>query len=79
MNVICAGRRLPGGEKLTNDFDGETHDYTHKGGVVHTEILLPSHAPSQYTDRAVLWNAVEKIEKAKSIHFTTFGYSKNKL
>ena len=33
------------GEKLTNDFDGETHDYTHKGGVVHTEILLPDHAP----------------------------------
>ena len=38
-------RRLPGGEKLTNDFDGETHDYTRKEGVVHTEILLPGHAP----------------------------------
>ena len=22
------------GEKLTNDFDGETHDYTHKGGGI---------------------------------------------
>ncbi len=54
------------GEKLTNDFDGETHDYTHKGGVVHTEILLPGHAPAAFSDRAVLWNAVEKIEKAKN-------------
>ena len=27
------------GEKITNEFDGETHDYTRKGGVVHTEIL----------------------------------------
>ena len=43
-----------------------THDYTHKGGVVHTEILLPDHAPAGYTDRAVLWNEVEKIEKAKN-------------
>ena len=43
-----------------------THDYTHKGGVVHTEILLPDHAPAEYTDRAVLWNEVEKIEKAKN-------------
>ena len=54
------------GEKITNDFDGETHDYTHKGGVVHTEILLPGHAPAAFSDRAVLWNAVEKIEKAKN-------------
>ena len=43
-----------------------THDYTRKGGIVHTEILLPDHAPAEYADRAVLWNAVEKIEKAKN-------------
>ena len=27
------------GEKLTNDYDGTTHDFTRKGGVVYTEIL----------------------------------------
>jgi len=43
-----------------------THDYTSKRGIVHTEILLPDHAPAEYTDRAVLWNAVEKIERAKN-------------
>lgn len=43
-----------------------TYDYPHKGGVVHTEILLPDHAPAEYTDRAVLWNEVEKIEKVKN-------------
>jgi len=40
------------------------HDYTRKGGVIHTEILLPNHAPDEYADRTILWNAVEKIEKA---------------
>ncbi len=35
-------------------FDGITHGYTHKGSVVHTEILLPDHVPAQYADRAVL-------------------------
>jgi ATP-dependent exoDNAse (exonuclease V) alpha subunit len=54
------------GENLTNEYDGITHDYTRKGGVVHTEILLPDHAPAAYADRSVLWNAVEKIEKAKN-------------
>ena len=34
--------------------------------IIHTEILLPDHAPAGYTDRAVLWNEVEKIEKAKN-------------
>ena len=54
------------GEKLTNEYDGLTHDYTHKGGVVHTEILLPEHAPSEYADRSTLWNAVEQVEKARN-------------
>ena len=27
---------------------------------------MPDHAPAAYADRAVLWNAVEKIEKAKN-------------
>ncbi|MDL2234639.1 MobA/MobL family protein [Christensenellaceae bacterium OttesenSCG-928-L17] len=54
------------GEKITNLYDGITHDYTRKGGVAHTEILLPDHAPREYFDRAVLWNAVEQIDKAKN-------------
>lgn len=54
------------GEKITSEYDGTIHDYTRKGGVVHTEILLPDHAPAGFSDRAVLWNAVEKIEKAKN-------------
>ena len=54
------------GEKIANEYDGLIHDYTHKGGVVHTEILLPDHAPAEYENRAVLWNAVEKTERAKN-------------
>ena len=54
------------GEKLINQYDGIVHDYTRKGGVVHTEILLPSHAPPEFSDRSALWNSVEKIEKAKN-------------
>ena len=32
------------GEKLINNYDGITHNYTRKGGIAHTEILLPPHA-----------------------------------
>ena len=53
-------------ETITNAYDGVTHDYTRKGGVMYTEILLPDHAPGEYSDRAILWNAVEKIERAKN-------------
>ncbi|XBX05532.1 MobQ family relaxase [Enterocloster clostridioformis] len=54
------------GETLTNHYDGVTHDFTRKGGIVHTEILLPPHAPPDFADRSTLWNSVEKIEKAKN-------------
>ena len=47
------------GEKITNEWDGMTHDYTRKGGVVHTEIMLPPHAPPSFSDRSTLWNSVE--------------------
>ena len=53
------------GETIQSEYDGMTHDHTRKGGIVHTEIILPEHTPREYTDRATLWNAVEKIEKAK--------------
>ena len=52
------------GEKLTNEWDGMTHDYTRKGGVVYTEIMLPPHAPPSFSDRSTLWNSVELYEKA---------------
>ena len=47
------------GEKITNDYDGITHDYTNKGGVVYAEIMLPENAPQEWQDRATLWNEVE--------------------
>jgi ATP-dependent exoDNAse (exonuclease V) alpha subunit len=54
------------GETLTNEYDGVTHDYTHKGGIFHSEILLPPNASVEYSDRSVLWNAVEKVERYKT-------------
>ena len=44
------------------------HDYTRKRGIVHSEILLPPNAPSDFQDRGALWNSVEQIEKACNSH-----------
>ena len=53
------------GEKLHSEYYGEDSDYTRKGGVICSEILLPPHAPPEYADREMLWNAVEKAELGK--------------
>ena len=53
------------GEKLHSEYYGEDSDYTRKGGVIRSEILLPSYAPPEYADRETLWNAVEKVEHGK--------------
>ena len=74
------------GEKHTNEYDGQTHDYrnrrnaagaaayrsgehidgydfTNREDIIHSEIILPPHAPKEYQNRSVLWNAVEQSEK----------------
>ena len=51
------------GEKIKNEWDGVTHDYTKKHGVISKEIFLPDHAPEEYKDRKTLWNSVELFEK----------------
>jgi len=51
------------GEKLHSEYYGEDSDYTRKGGVICSGILLPPHAPPEYADRETLWNEVEKVEK----------------
>ena len=54
------------GEKIKNEYDGIVHDFTRKGGITHTEILLPQNAPQGFLERGTLWNSVEKIEKSKN-------------
>lgn len=51
------------GEKLHDSYYGETHDYTRKGGVIMSEIILPDKAPERFSDREILWNEVEHVEK----------------
>ena len=51
--------------RIENDYDGITHDYMRKRGLRYERIFLPAHAPPEWKDRAVLWNAVEAAEKTK--------------
>jgi len=51
------------GEMIESDYDGETHDYSRKAGIVYKDIILPENAPIEYQDRSVLWNAVEMSER----------------
>lgn len=51
------------GQKLYDEEAGLTHDFTKKRGVAFTEVRLPAHAPPEYSDRNVLWNAVQRVEK----------------
>jgi Ti-type conjugative transfer relaxase TraA len=62
---VVAGAAYRSGSKLYEEATGITHDYTHKSGVEHSEILAPEGAAPWVFDRATLWNAVESAEKRK--------------
>lgn len=48
--------------RLVDERTGQVHDYTRKGGVLSTEILLPDGSSAE---RNALWNAAEAAEKRK--------------
>jgi len=51
--------------QILNEYDGVQYDYTRKQGLVWQQVFLPEHAPQEWQDRSVLWNAVEENEKTK--------------
>ena len=55
------------GERLHDERQGMTHDYSRKSGVVHKEIMLPENAPgwARKLSRESLWNMVDKMERRK--------------
>ena len=52
-------------QKLIDKLTGLIHDFTRKRGVDFSLVMLPPNAPSRFSDRSVLWEEVEKIEKRK--------------
>lgn len=51
------------GERLHDERLDMPFDYSRRGGVEHSEIMLPVGAPERFADRHTLWNAVEASER----------------
>ncbi len=76
--IACAAYRA--GEKLYSEYYGDISDYTHKGGVVCTGILLPSQASAEYQDRAPSGTPLRRLNVARkpSLHIAlTLPYRTN--
>ena len=53
-------------ERIEDRRTGLVFDYAARGGVDHTEILAPDHAPDWVRDRSEMWNRVEESETRKN-------------
>ena len=53
-------------ERIEDRRTGLVFDYAARGGVDHTEILAPDHAPDWVRNRSELWNRVEESETRKN-------------
>ena len=68
------------GEKLYSEYYGEHSDYTRKGGVICSDILLPSHAPPEYlggTEKETHKYVSELLGK-ETISTTSYNQSKGR-
>ena len=58
-----SGAAYQSAEKVFSEYDGRTKNYAYKQPeLVFSELMIPANAPPEYSDRAALWNAVEKAE-----------------
>ena len=63
-NAVAAAAYRAGAE-LVDHNTGEVKDYSRKGHVEYSEIMLPADAPERFSDRETLWSEVEAVEKRK--------------
>jgi ATP-dependent exoDNAse (exonuclease V) alpha subunit len=64
---VIAAAAYRAGERLHDERQNQTYDYSRRGGVEHAEILLPADAPGwcRGLTREALWNQVEATEKRR--------------
>lgn len=62
---VIAAAAYRTGTMLIDHRTGKIHDYRRKQRIGHTEIVLPTSAPSWAVHADVLWNAVESAEIRK--------------
>lgn len=60
-NVVAAAA-YRAGEKLRDERQEKTQDYSHRQGVAHREIIVPEGGAAWLADREKLWNTVERME-----------------
>lgn len=56
-------------EKIYNERTGITHDYSNKKDVIYSDVILCENAPAEFKKRSILWNEVEKKEKASDARY----------
>jgi hypothetical protein len=61
-----AGAAYRAAERLANERDGISHDFTRRSGIEHSEIVLPDKDNADWAlDRSTLCKAAEASEKCK--------------
>jgi hypothetical protein len=59
---VIAAAAYRAGSRIQDQESGHVHDYSRRRGVVSSEIVLPSGAAPFLSDRAKLWNLVDRME-----------------
>lgn len=53
-------------DKLYSHYTGKSYDYTKHHDLIYHEVMLPDSAPDTFHNSEILWNDVERIEKARN-------------
>lgn len=62
---VVAAAAYRSGTDIPNQHEDRIAAFGKRGGVVHTEIVLPPDAPAWMADRTSLWNGAERMERRR--------------
>ena len=57
------------GSRLHDERLGRTFSYTRKEEVIYTNLMLPENAPAHLSNRAALWNEVERVQNRSNSRY----------
>jgi len=71
-NSVVALAAYNARERIVEEKTGEVFNYSKKNDLVHSAIILPENAPKRFSDRATLFNELDKKETRKDAQLSRY-------
>ena len=71
-NLLAKSAYVSAGKRSNEELQQQS-DFSRKRDVIHSEVMLPDHAPKEFLDADTLWNSLLQVEKEDNAQLARRG------